>query len=119
MIGIRVSITRYISDDPQPGIVECEFTDAHGHQWKFVEKTGIVSADDMDAETPYPQPGTIACKVVVRKRDVTGKEIIVVDTEQPWDIESVDGNLRFEVLPTSLVEWDWGSKDERPRNGQD
>ena len=28
MFGIRVAIVRYISDEPQPGIVECKLEDA-------------------------------------------------------------------------------------------
>jgi len=30
MLGVKVTILRYISDDPQPGVVECELEDAHG-----------------------------------------------------------------------------------------
>jgi len=114
MIGIRVSITRYVSDEPQPGIVECEFCDAHGRRWSFVEKTAIVSSEYLDAHTSYPQPGVIACEIVSRSRDATGREIIMIDTERPWCVEAVDGTMQFEVLPASLVEWEWGSKVERP-----
>jgi hypothetical protein len=28
MFGVRVTIVRYISDEPQPGIVECKLEDA-------------------------------------------------------------------------------------------
>jgi hypothetical protein len=111
-IGVSVSITRYVSDDPQPGIVECEFSDANGRRWSFVEKTAIVSAEYLDARTSYPRPGVIACEIVERRRDGTGQEIIVIDTERPWGVESIDGSKRFEVIPASLVEWDWGSKEE-------
>jgi len=117
MIGIRVSITRYVSDDPQPGIVECEFCDAHGRRWNFMEKTAIVSSEYLDAHTSYPQPGVIACEIVSRSRDATGREIVLVDTERPWCVESVDGSMRFEVLPSSLVEWQWGSKVELAWDG--
>jgi len=27
MVALKVKVMRYISDDPQPGIVECEFVD--------------------------------------------------------------------------------------------
>jgi hypothetical protein len=117
MIGVRVSITRYVSDEPQPGIVECEFCDAHGRRWSFVEKTAIVSAEYLDAHTSYPQFGVIACEIVSRSRDVTGREIVLVDTERPWCVESVDGSMRFEVSPSSLIEWQWGSKVERAWDG--
>ena len=118
MIGVRISITHYISDEPQPGIVECKFSDAHGRQWSFVEKTAIVSAEHLNAQTSYPQPGVIACEIVGRSRDSTGREIILIDTELPWGVESVDGSNRFEVLPASLIEWDWGSKVERAWDGR-
>jgi hypothetical protein len=118
MIGVRVAITRYVSDEPQPGIVECEFSDAHGRRWCFVEKTAIVSAEHLDAQTSYPQPGIIACEIVGRSMDVTRREIIQVDTEHPWCVESADGSMRFEVLATSLVEWEWGSKVERAWDGR-
>lgn len=113
-VGIRVSIARYVSDDPQPGIVECEFFDAHGRRWSFVEKTAIVAAADLDSQTRYPQPGVVACEIVGLTRNAAGREIVLVDTERPWDIESMDGAKRFEVSPDSLVEWDWGSDAQRP-----
>jgi hypothetical protein len=117
MIGIRVSITRYISNEPQPGIVECEFSDAHGRHWIVIDKTAVVSGDDLDSRTSYPRPGVIACEVVGRSRDATGREITLVDTEHPWGVESVEGSMRFEVLPASLIEWEWGSKAERAWDG--
>jgi hypothetical protein len=30
MLGIKVMIVRHVSDEPQPGIVECKLEDAHG-----------------------------------------------------------------------------------------
>jgi hypothetical protein len=118
MIGIRVLITRYVSDEPQPGIVEFEFSDAHGRRRTFVDKTAIVSSDFLDARTRYPQPGVIACEVTARSLDDKGREIITVGTERPWCVEAVDGSMVFEVLPTSLIEWEWGSKVERAWDGR-
>ena len=37
MFGITVTIVRYVGDEPQPGVVECQLEDAHGRQWSFVE----------------------------------------------------------------------------------
>jgi hypothetical protein len=56
---------------------------------------------------------------VERRCDRTGQEIIVIDTERPWGVESVEGSKRFEVMPESLIEWDWGSKEERAWDGRD
>jgi hypothetical protein len=104
MLAVKVTITRYVSDEPQPGIVECELHDAHGHRWYFIEKTAVVSSDDLDANTVYPQPGVIAAEVVQRSRDATGREIFRIDTVRPFGVESVDGVTQFEVLQESLIE---------------
>ena len=100
MLGIKVIIVRYISDEPQPGIVECQLEDAYGRRWSFVEKTAIVSAEDLDARTPYPQPGMVDCEIVQRSRDAAGREVIRINT----GIETTEGVTQFDVLPESLVE---------------
>jgi hypothetical protein len=117
MIGIRVSISRYVSDEPQPGIVECQFSDAHGRKWHFVDKTAVVSEDLLDSKTSYPQPGIIACEVIDSIKDAKGREIMVISTERPWCVEAVDGSMQFEVLRSSLVEWDWDSNVKRQWDG--
>jgi hypothetical protein len=114
MVGIKVSITRYLGDDPQPGIVECEFTDVHGRVVRCIDKTPIVSKEDLDADSSYPRPGVIGCEVTGRRRDESGGDIILVDTTRPWSVESVDGVTQFEVRPASLVKWEWGSDNEEP-----
>ena len=107
MLGIKVAIVRYIGDEPQPGIVECQFEDAHGHRWSFVEKTAIVSKENLDAKATYPQEGVVACEMLQRSLDATGRETIRVDTERPSHIESVEGETKFDVLPESLIEFNW------------
>jgi len=104
MLGIRVKILRYISDEPQPGIVECQLEDAHGRRWSLVEKTAIVSTEHLDARASYPQRGVVAGEIVRRSLDDAGREIIRISTERPWHVESVDGVTEFDVLPESLVE---------------
>jgi hypothetical protein len=104
MLGLRVAINRYVSDDPQPGLVECELVDANGRHWLFVEKTAI-SAAPLDGRSAYPQPGVIACEVVHRARNAVGREVIVVDTNRPWGVESIEGVTRFEVSVETLLEF--------------
>jgi hypothetical protein len=36
MLGVKITILRYISDDPQPGVVECQLVDANGNSWLFL-----------------------------------------------------------------------------------
>jgi hypothetical protein len=99
MADLKVSIVRYISDDPQPGIVECQFQDAYGRQWSFIEKTLVVSVEQLDAHSVYPQRGVTICKIIKRFPDATGREVIRIVT-----VESVEGVTQFDVLPESLIE---------------
>jgi hypothetical protein len=99
MTGMKVIIVRYISDDPQPGIVECQFEDAHGRRWSFVEKTLVVSAEQLDEHSVYPQPGVTACNIVQRFTDAAGRELVRINA-----VESVEGVTQFDVLPETLVE---------------
>ncbi len=116
MVGVRVVIRRYVSDEPQPGIVACEFSDAQGRSHHFVEKTAVVSAEYLGADTGYPRPRVIACAVVSRGRG-GGGEVVTVDTERPWGVASAEGVTRFEVAADSLVEWEYGDGVERPWSG--
>jgi len=102
--ALNVAITRYVSDDPQPGIVECEFVDAHGRLWRFLEKTAIVTATWIDSSSEYPQPGVIAVEVTARRQEPNGRQIISVDTSRIDGVESIDGMSSFEVLSEGLVE---------------
>src|SRR5262249_46451680 len=106
MIGIIVQITKYISDDPQPGVVECQLFDAYGNEWIFLEKTAIVSSLDLTVDTDYPQPGVIDCEIVKEFQDVNGREIVSVNTERPWGIETLTGDSRFDVLRSQIMEVD-------------
>ena len=99
MTGMKVTIVRYLSDDPQPGIVECQFQDANGRRWSFVEKTLVVRVEQLDALSNYPQRGVTGCKIVQRFSDAAGREVIRVNT-----VESVEGITQFDVLPELLVE---------------
>lgn len=98
MTAMQVSIVRYISDDPQPGIVECQFEDAYGRRWSFVEKTSVVSAELLGAHSVYPQRGVTECRIIHRFRNPDGRELIRINT-----VESLEGITQFDLLPESLV----------------
>jgi len=105
VFGIKVTITRYLSDEPQPGIVECQLVDAHGRLWSFVEKSAIVSAGSLHARTAYPVPGAIAGEVIERSRNPEGREVVRINTEQPHGVSSVDGTVQFDVFAESVRRW--------------
>lgn len=104
MSAVKMMITRYVSVEPQPGIVECELIDARGRRWIFIEKTAVVSADYLDSKSIYPRPVAIAVEVIERKYDSELGELVCIDTDRPWGIQSVEGETRFEVFTASIVE---------------
>ena len=103
MKAVRVEILRF-TDTAQPGWVECRLDDAAGQQWLFQLKVPYVSEAELWTDSPYPQPGTIACEVLETRKRLDGKEIVLIDTERPWDCESTTGQTRFEVFAESVVE---------------
>lgn len=113
-IGVQVSVVRFVSDDPQPGLIEAELRDVRGRCWRFVEKCSAVENLDLDAETVYPQAGVILCRVVGHSRDESGREMVEVEL---YGVISVDGEDRFTVRPDALVEGEFNSSARRPWDG--
>ena len=102
MTEIRALITRFVDSD-QPGWVECEFVDAFGRKWIFREKVPVVTNEYLCEDSSYPCPGFIAGQIVGEKTDATGRRVLTVDTEQPWGVEAITGEHRFDVLPEQVV----------------
>ena len=103
MHAVSVQITGYV-DDHFPGIVSCILRDIHGRAWRFVEKAPVVSLANLTERSAYPQNGEIACRVMTRSEDPSGRATVVVDTSSPSDVESEEGQTRFEVFADQLVE---------------
>jgi hypothetical protein len=55
-------------------------------------------------DSVYPQEGFIACTIVGVDSREDGREIVTVETEQRWGIESTTGEVRFRVFREQLVE---------------
>jgi len=104
MVGIKVQIVRWIDDD-QPGWVECTFLDYRGEEHRFREKAPVVSEADLHAGSPYPQAGIIGCTVLRRYVAEDGHTVMLIDTDQPWGIQSVEGRSRFDVAPENLLKF--------------
>jgi hypothetical protein len=96
MPEIDVRAVRWISDDPQPGIVECRLLDADGVEHVLVDKAAIFDADDrLRSDAEYPIDLKLECSVVR-----TGEADLVV--ELAHSIESVEGQRMFRVPKASV-----------------
>ena len=95
MPALAVDIVRFV-DEHQPGFVECRLLDAQGHTHCFIEKVPVVSTENLSSSSTYPRPGTIACQIVQRSMDGS-RQLLKVNTELPWHVESTTGATEFVV----------------------
>jgi len=103
MVGVSVRISRYV-DAAQPGWVECRLVDALGYEHVFVEKVPVVTKAHLDAASSFPEAGHIACIVVDTNERDDGRQLVRIDTQKPWGIESTAGRSQFDVLSEQLCE---------------
>lgn len=102
VVLVRIELLRLV-DAGQPGWVEGQLTDAHGHIWHFMEKHPIISDGSDDPFGSYPQPGILAGVLVKRWQDSEGREGVTIDTTKPWDIAEVHGQTYFDVFLDQLT----------------
>ena len=103
MVYVRVAIVEWVSDY-QPGVVKCLLTDASGKHYFMVHKLPLFTAASLDSRSVYPQPGSCACTILARTRDERNREIVKIDTDEPWGVQSTDGLSAFDVLSEQLEE---------------
>jgi hypothetical protein len=97
VVLLNVTIIAYLGDDPQPGIVECRLVDVFGRGHRFIDKTAVVTDDLLDEHSTYPRPGVIACRILGSRVDHELGEVVLIDTSEPWAVDSVERLSRFEV----------------------
>jgi hypothetical protein len=71
--------------------------DATGRQHSFIEKVPIVTNEDLDPDSAYPQPGIVGCETVKQYQDDKGQRLVCITTSKPWSIETVEGVSEFTV----------------------
>ena len=102
MPTLLVNVVRYVSDDPQPGIVECVFIDAYDQSHFFHEKTAIVSAENLLSSSNYPVESDFECEIVEELTDHLGNSLLRICTERPWGFISLAGETSFVVKSSQI-----------------
>jgi hypothetical protein len=102
MPAVRATVLRWISDEPQPGWIEVEFSDGDGRRWLvhdkppiFVEPPGRFSA-----ATSYPVPTLIPCQVLGRELSRDGEELVTVVLRHT---EATTGECRFRLAASDVI----------------
>jgi hypothetical protein len=110
-VELIVQIVSFVSDEPQPGIVECELVDAEGKSHTFIDKVPGFSVETLDSRSTFPRAGVIRCKALGKCLDAGGRDVVRITTDLPDHIESTEGVSDFVVLPSQLasIPTDFGS----------
>lgn len=103
MRSVSVTITRFVDDFPQPGIVECALVDIDGLTHLFVDKFYYVSDEELSSSSQYPQSGRIRCTINAELKDDAGRDIIKIDTDNPDAVRSTTENTQFVVLASQVI----------------
>ena len=99
---LAVEIVRFV-EDYFPGIVVCEFIDADDRRHTFIDKIPIFTDNFLlDANSKYPQQGSIRCTVLSRGSDARGRQLVSISTAQPDSVESTGALEEFVVLGTQV-----------------
>ena len=93
---LKCEAIRWVSDEPQPGWIEVQMTDASGRMWRFFDKPPMFEGDiPLQPTSPYPVAAAIAVRIVEEG------EVLTVSTD-PHHVESEDGESTFRVLPSAV-----------------
>lgn len=101
---LLISAIEYISSDSYPDWVRCRFEDVYGRLWSIFEKVPVVTSHGFDETTPLPHPAYVAVCILKRYLDAQGREVVTVDTDAIWGIETEDGASVFDVFGSQVVE---------------
>ena len=97
MPEVYIRAVRWVSDDPQPGIVECRLVDAEGIEHVLVDKAAIFDATErLRPDATYPIELAITCRVIQE-----GHTDVVI--ELAHHVESVEGLRVFRVARRSMA----------------
>ncbi|MFE5487902.1 hypothetical protein [Streptomyces sp. NPDC056527] len=102
MVFLRCEAVRWVDDEPQPGLVEVRFADAHHQQWTFIDKWPVFSGEDLHPDSSYPVEVAILCDILASGNSSGTADTIKISVA-PWGLETLDGRIEFEVRADQLT----------------
>ncbi|MFC7219688.1 hypothetical protein ACFQLX_16185 [Streptomyces polyrhachis] len=92
-----------MDDEPFPGVVEVQFTDAAGHRWSLVDKAPVFDAPGaLGPDSAYPLEISVACVVIGSARLQKDGGLVTVSTT-PHGVAATDGQDEFTVRCDQLT----------------
>jgi hypothetical protein len=96
---LPVQIVRFVTREPQPGVVACELVDAEKRIHTLIDKVYIFSTEELDEQSRYPLTGSVSCKLLAAFQDTHGHELLKIAT-----IESTEGLSEFVLLQEQVLD---------------
>ncbi|MFG1808292.1 hypothetical protein [Streptomyces sp. NPDC049040] len=91
-----------MDDEPWPGVVEVQFTDAAGRRWSLFDKAPVFAATaELGPDSSYPVEVTVAC-VVAQGHGLLEDEVVTVSIS-PHGVTTPDGREEFAVRQDQLI----------------
>ncbi|MFD4693200.1 hypothetical protein [Streptomyces sp. NPDC058463] len=92
-----------MDDEPWPGVVEVQFTDAAGRRWSLVDKAPVFAAmGELGADLVYPVEVTVSCMITEAPSSPQDNEVVTVSTS-PHGVSTPDGREEFTVWSDQLI----------------
>lgn len=103
VLELRCEAVRWADDEPWPGVVEVQFTDAEGRRWSLFDKAPIFAATgELGPDTSYPVEVTVAC-AVAEDDGLAGDDQVVTVSTSPHGVTAPDGREEFTVRREQLI----------------
>ncbi|MGW6782863.1 hypothetical protein [Streptomyces sp. NPDC054987] len=112
MLELRCEAVRWADEEPWPGVVEVQFTDAAGGRWSLFDKAPIFATmGELGPDTSYPVEVTVACAVAEGEdlagdgegEDLAGDGEGVTISTSPHGVTTPDGREEFTVRRDQLL----------------
>ncbi|MFE5860912.1 hypothetical protein ACFQ77_10170 [Streptomyces virginiae] len=103
VLELRCEAVRWADDEPWPGVVEVQFTDAAGRCWSLFDKAPIfVAMGELGPDTSYPVEVSVAC-AVAEGDGLGGDDEVVAISTSPHGVTTPDGHEEFTVRRDQLI----------------
>ncbi|MEU3562363.1 hypothetical protein [Kitasatospora sp. NPDC006786] len=103
MLELQCEAVRWVDDEPWPGVVEVQFTDAAGRRWSLFDKAPIFAAmGELGPDTPYPVEVTVAC-AITQGHGLAGDDEFVTVSTSVHGVTTPNGLEEFTVRRDQLI----------------
>jgi hypothetical protein len=90
---------RWVSDEPQPGVIEVTLLDADGRLWTIVDKTARFTTDDrLTPDSMYPIDLGVECTVLEARDDS-----VLISIADPNGLETTQGTTKLRVTQQDIL----------------